>query len=42
MIDYDPCEECHLSNNDYDFDKDGDLVCLCYDCPLRKSGEDEG
>ena len=35
MTDYDPCEECRINGDTYSYDKDGDLVSNCYDCPMR-------
>lgn len=32
----DPCEDCRLNGDDYSYDKDGDLMSNCYDCPLRE------
>lgn len=34
MDDYDYCEECQLYGDDYSYDKDGDLVSNCHDCPF--------
>ena len=36
MTDYDPCEECRINGDNYSYDKDGDLVSNCYDCPMRE------
>jgi len=33
--DYDPCYECRGLGDDYGFDKDGELVCRCSDCPCN-------
>ena len=32
----DVCDECRLYGDDYSYDRDGDLVSNCYDCPLRR------
>ena len=32
----DICYECRLYGDDYSYDRDGDLVSNCYDCPLRR------
>lgn len=34
MDDFDPCEECRIYGDDYYYDKDGDLVSYCDDCPF--------
>ncbi len=36
MIDYDPCNDCCADGDDYTYDEDGNLVSMCYDCPLRE------
>ena len=39
MDDYDYCDECQLYGDDYSYDKDGDLVSNCYDCPMNPDGD---
>ena len=39
MDDYDYCEECHLYGDDYSYDRDGDLVSNCYDCPMNPDSD---
>lgn len=34
--DYDPCYECGGYGDDYRFDKDGELVSNCPDCPFNE------
>lgn len=29
------CWECRLHGDDYSYDKDGDIVYNCYDCPMN-------
>lgn len=35
----DICEECRIYGDDYSYDKDGDLVSNCYDCPMNPDGD---
>ena len=37
--DYDYCEECRLYGDDYSYDRDGDLVSNCYDCPMNPKSD---
>ena len=39
MNDYDYCEECRLYGDDYGYDRDGDLVSNCYDCPMNPDSD---
>ena len=39
MKDDDYCEECRLYGDDYSYDKDGDLVSNCYDCPMNPNSD---
>lgn len=39
MDDYDYCGECQLYGDDYSYDKDGDLVSNCYDCPMNPNSD---
>lgn len=39
MDDYDYCEECRLYGDDYSYDKDGDLVSNCHDCPMNPDSD---
>lgn len=36
-IDY--CEECRTYGDDYRYDRDGDLVSVCYDCPMNPDSD---
>lgn len=35
----DICEECRIYGDDYSYDKDGDIVSSCYDCPMNPDGD---
>ena len=39
MDDYDYCDECQLYGDDYSYDKYGDLVSNCYDCPMNPDSD---
>ena len=39
MKDYDYCEECRLYGDDYGYDRNGDLVSNCYDCPMNPDSD---
>lgn len=38
FVDYDPCEYCREQDGHLEMDKDGDLMCRCYDCPMGPRG----
>ena len=35
----DVCDECRLYGDDYSYDRDGDLVSNCYDCPMNPDSD---
>lgn len=32
---YDYCEECAIYGDNYSYDEDGELVCICNECSLN-------
>jgi len=41
MNEYDPCDDCRAYGDDYYFDKDGECMSRCYDCPFNVYVYDE-
>lgn len=39
MSNIDYCEECRTYGDDYRYDRDGDLVSVCYDCPMNPDSD---
>lgn len=37
-LDFDPCEECRLSGNDWHYDRYGAVIINCYHCPNDEYG----
>lgn len=32
---YEHCTECAIYGDNYSYDEDGELVCICNECPLN-------
>ena len=41
MYEYGPCDDCRAYGDDYYFDKDGECMSRCYDCPFNVYVYDE-
>ena len=39
---YDYCDECRIYGDDYSFDEDGNMICMCDTCINNLSNWDDG